>query len=60
MRTFGLRLRAEPVLRIDGREIAAARFVDPRVLLAERDPPPSIRAHLDETRPRGNVRSIGA
>jgi 8-oxo-dGTP pyrophosphatase MutT (NUDIX family) len=48
VRIFELRLDAEPVLRIDNREIVAARFVDPQALLAERDLPPFIRAHLAE------------
>ena len=34
------------MLRIDSREVVAARFVDPRALLAEDILPPSIRAHL--------------
>jgi hypothetical protein len=38
--------RAEPVLRIDTREIVAARLVEPRVLLAEAVLPPFLRAHL--------------
>jgi 8-oxo-dGTP diphosphatase len=48
VRVFELRLRAEPMLRIDNREIVAARFVDPQALLAERGLPPFIRAHLAE------------
>ena len=51
VRVFELRLDAEPVLRIDNREIVAARFVDPQALLAERDLPPFIRAHLAERHP---------
>jgi 8-oxo-dGTP diphosphatase len=51
VRVFELRLRAEPVLRIDNREIVAARFVDPRALLAEAVLPPFIRAYLGERRP---------
>jgi 8-oxo-dGTP diphosphatase len=50
VRVFELRLDAEPVLRIDNREIVAARFVDPQALLAERGLPPFIRAHLGERR----------
>ena len=48
VRVFELRLEAEPVLRIDNREIVAARFVDPQALLAESILPPFIRAHLGE------------
>jgi ADP-ribose pyrophosphatase YjhB (NUDIX family) len=48
VRVFELRLRAEPVLRIDNREIVAARFVEPRALLAEPVLPPFIRAYLGE------------
>jgi hypothetical protein len=46
VRALELRPRAEPVLRIDNREIVAARFVEPRVLLAEAVLPPFLRAHL--------------
>ncbi len=53
VRVFELRLRAEPVLRIDNREVVAARFVEPRALLAERDLPPFIRAYLGGACPRG-------
>ncbi len=51
VRVFELRLRAEPVLRIDNREIVAARFVEPRALLAEAVLPPFIRAYLGGARP---------
>ena len=51
MRVFELRLRGEPVLRIDNREIVAARFVEPRALLAEEGLPPFIRAYLGGARP---------
>ena len=51
LRVFELRLRAEPVLRIDNREIVAARFVDPQALLAEHVLPPFIRAYLGGARP---------
>jgi NAD(P)-dependent dehydrogenase (short-subunit alcohol dehydrogenase family) len=51
VRVFELRLDAEPVLRIDNREIVAARFVDPQALLAEDILPPFIRAHLGERHP---------
>ena len=51
VRVFELRLRAEPVLRIDNRKIVAARFVEPRALLAEAVLPPFIRAYLGGARP---------
>ena len=51
VRVFELRLDAEPVLRIDNREIVAARFVEPRALLAEEGLPPFIRAHLGGAHP---------
>ncbi len=51
VRVFELRLRAEPDLRIDNREIVAARFVEPRALLAEAVLPPFIRAYLGGARP---------
>jgi hypothetical protein len=51
VRVFELRLHEEPVLRIDNREIVAARFVEPRVLLAEAVLPPFIRAYLGGARP---------
>ena len=51
VRVFELRLRAEPVIRIDNREIVAARFVEPQALLAEAVLPPFIRAYLREQRP---------
>jgi hypothetical protein len=51
VRILELRLTAEPVLRIDNREIVAARFVDPRALLAADDLPPFTRACLDGARP---------
>jgi 8-oxo-dGTP diphosphatase len=51
VRVFELRLRGEPVLRIDNREIVAARFVEPRAFLAEESLPPFIRAHLGGARP---------
>lgn len=44
-------VRAEPVLRIDNREVVAARFVEPRALLAAHDLPPFIRAYLGEGHP---------
>ena len=51
VRIFELRLRAEPVIRIDDREIVEARFVDPRALLAEDILPPFTRAYLRGARP---------
>ncbi len=51
VRIFELHLRTGPVLRIDNREIVAARFVEPRALLAEGGLPPFIRAYLGEARP---------
>ncbi len=51
VRVFELRLRAEPVLRIDDREVVAARFVEPRALLAEEGLPTFIRAYLGEKCP---------
>ena len=51
VRVFELRLRAEPVLRIDNREIVAARFAEPRALLAEAVLPPFIRAYLCQPDP---------
>ena len=51
VRVFELRLHREPVLRIDNREIVAARFVEPRALLAEAVLPPFIRAYLGGARP---------
>ena len=48
VRVFELRLREEPVLRLDNREIVAARFVEPQALLAEEVLPPFIRAYLDD------------
>ncbi len=50
VRVFQLRLHGEPVLRIDNREIVAARFVEPRALLAEDILPPFIRAYLGGAR----------
>ena len=60
VRVFELHLRAEPVIRIDNREIVAARFVDPCVLLAADDLPPFIRAYLGEARPCRKARPMGA
>ena len=46
VRVFELRLHEEPSLRIDNREVVAARFVEPRALLAEAVLPPFIPAYL--------------
>ncbi len=54
VRVFELRLRAEPDLRTDNREVVAARFVEPRALLAEAVLPPFIRAHLGGEALRGD------
>ncbi len=54
VRIFELRLRAEPVLRIDNREVVAARFVEPGALLAEPVLPPFTRAHLGGEAPHGH------
>ena len=43
---FELHLTAEPLLRIDGREIVAAHFVEPEALLAVQGVPPFIRDYL--------------
>lgn len=53
VRIFEMHLRAEPAIRLDNREIVAARFMEPRALLAEEGLPPFIRAHLGEPRPAG-------
>ena len=53
VRIFEVHLRAEPDLRIDNRDIVAARFVEPQALPAERVLPPFIRAHLGGTPPCG-------
>ena len=50
VRIFALHLREPPALRIDGREIVAARFVDPASLLARQDLPPFIRIYLADLR----------
>jgi 8-oxo-dGTP diphosphatase len=51
VRVFELRLDAAPPIRIDQREIVAARFVEPDALLRERGLPPFMRVHLAP--PRG-------
>jgi hypothetical protein len=51
VRVFELRLRAEPMLRVDNREVVSARFVDPQALLDEPVLPPFIRAYLGDMRP---------
>ncbi len=53
VRIFELRLGVEPVLRMDNREVVAARFVEPEALLAKDDLPPFIRAYLSEGHPSG-------
>ncbi len=60
VRVFELRLRAEPVLRIDNRKIVAARFVEPQALLAGPVLPPFVRAHLGAARPDGRRTPTGA
>ncbi len=50
VRVFELRLHEEPDLRIDNREIVAARFVEPQAFLAEAVLPPFIRAYLGGAR----------
>ena len=60
VRVFELRLREEPVLRVDNREVVAARFVDPQVLLAADNLPPFIRAHLGGAHPDGRRPPPGA
>ena len=52
VRVFELRLRAEPVIRIDDREIAAARFVA-AMLLAPDGLMPFVSAHLSGSHTRG-------
>jgi 8-oxo-dGTP diphosphatase len=46
VRIFEIGLNAEPEIRIDHREIVAARFVDPAVLLADARIPPVTRTYL--------------
>ena len=58
VRTVELRLRAEPAMRLDNREIVAARFVEPQTVLAADNLPPFIRAHLGEARPCGLCRAV--
>ena len=53
MRVFELRLRAEPVLPSDNREIVAARFMEPQAPLAAANLPPFMRSDLVEARPCG-------
>jgi 8-oxo-dGTP diphosphatase len=48
VRIFTLHLHEAPALRIDWREVVAARFVDPAALLAERNLPPFIRVYLKD------------
>jgi 8-oxo-dGTP diphosphatase len=50
VRVFELHLQAEPQIRIDEREIIAARFIEPDRLLAESGLPPFIPTYLRERR----------
>jgi 8-oxo-dGTP diphosphatase len=45
---FELHLHADPQLRIDGREIVAAWFMEPRKLLRAKGTPPFVRAYLTD------------
>lgn len=45
---FELRLDTEPVLTIDRREVIEARFIEPRILLAQKNLPLVIRAYLED------------
>ena len=49
VRIFELRLKPEPRIRIDSREIVGAEFADRQTLLRRGDLPPFIRAYLDRT-----------
>ena len=49
---FELYLLAEPVFKIDRREIVEAKFTEPRTLLAEKNLPPFIRSYLEDKRQR--------
>ena len=60
VRVFELRLHGEPVLRIDNREVVAARFVEPQVLLAEPVLPPFIRTYLGGANPDHHRPPAGA
>jgi 8-oxo-dGTP diphosphatase len=46
VRIFELHLQAEPQLEVDCREIVAARFIEPEMLLREKGIPPFILAYL--------------
>jgi 8-oxo-dGTP diphosphatase len=48
VRVFELRLAAAPPIRIDHREIVAARFVEPETLLREPGLPPFVGGYLAE------------
>jgi 8-oxo-dGTP pyrophosphatase MutT (NUDIX family) len=48
VRVFELRLDAAPAIRLDNREIVAARFVAPEALLRREDLPPFVRAYLED------------
>ena len=58
VRIFELHLQAEPQLRIDRREIVAAEFVEPRILLTENNLPPFIRAYLSEVCGTGSANEL--
>jgi 8-oxo-dGTP diphosphatase len=45
---FELHLHAKPLFKIDQREIIAARFFEPGIMLAEKQLPPFIRSYLEE------------
>ena len=57
VRVFELLLDEYPVIRVDNREVVAARFVAPQVLLREPVLPPFIRAYLNEGVGGGGSRS---
>jgi 8-oxo-dGTP diphosphatase len=48
---FELHLQAEPVFRIDEREIVAAKFFAPGIMMADKQLPPFIRSYLEEKAP---------
>ena len=60
VRVFESHLRAEPVIRIDNREVVAARFVEPRALLTEEGLPPFIHTYLGDGHPDGRRTTTGA
>jgi 8-oxo-dGTP diphosphatase len=59
IRVFELCLEAELQIRIDEREIVAARFIEPDKLLAESGLPPFIPAYLRERRTSGDQPRTG-